>query len=123
MMCFFFRIIQRMKFNFDSISSQVTQFPMEGSLDDTTDIMTVHRAYLCALQDPDQITAVRLLHQSPHNLKNHYAGYISQMPHSRGSQHSRQENINHSGTVHGMSRSPTDTFRINSSKGQIANLW
>jgi hypothetical protein len=96
---------------------------MEGCLDDTTDIMAVHRAYLCALQDPDQVTAVRLLHQSPHNLENHYAGYISQMPHSRGTQHSRQESINHSGTVQGMSGSPTDTFGIISSKGQIADLW
>jgi hypothetical protein len=94
-------------------------------LDDSIDIMAVQLAYLCALQDPDEITAVAPLQQSPQHLKNHYADYIGQMPqYSRGSQHSRQENINHSGTVQGMSGSRMDTtFRIISSRGQIADLW
>jgi hypothetical protein len=75
--------------------------------------MEVQQAYLFALEDQDQITAITLLHQSPHNLKNHYADYISEIPHSRESpintftqqplrisssqmQHSNQENTNHS---------------------------
>jgi hypothetical protein len=49
---------------------------MEGSLDDIIDIMKVQQAYLCALEDQDQITVITLFHQSPHNLKNHYDDYI-----------------------------------------------
>jgi hypothetical protein len=35
----------------------------------------VQQAYLCSIT----------LHQSPHNIKNHYADYIHQMPHARES--------------------------------------
>jgi hypothetical protein len=75
--------------------------------------MEVQQAYLYALEDQDQIDAITLLHQSPHNLKNHYAGYFHQMPYcwespvnaftkqqlrisSSHMQHSSQENTNHS---------------------------
>jgi hypothetical protein len=47
--------------------------------------MEVQQSYLYSLQDQDQITSITLLHQSPHNLKNHYDDYIRQMPHSRQS--------------------------------------
>jgi hypothetical protein len=51
-----------MKFNFDSISSQVTQFPMEGSLDDTTDIMTfVHYRTLIRLLLLDSFTSLHII--------------------------------------------------------------
>jgi hypothetical protein len=46
-------------------------------VDNFIDIMELQQAYLCALEDQDQITAITLLHQSPHNLKNHYVDYIS----------------------------------------------
>jgi hypothetical protein len=35
----------------------------------------MQQANLCALEDHDHITAITLLPQSPHNLKNHYDDY------------------------------------------------
>jgi hypothetical protein len=75
--------------------------------------MEVQQACLSAIEDQDQITAITILHQSTHNLKNHYADYIHQMPYSRENpvnaftqqplrisssqlQNSSQENTNHS---------------------------
>jgi hypothetical protein len=109
---------------------------MEGSLDKFIDIMEVQLAYLCAREDQDQITAITLLHQCPHNIKNHYADYIHQVPHSRESpvnvvtrqllrisashmQHSREENTNQSASVQQRSGSAMDTFRIIYSKKVI----
>ncbi|TVU33147.1 hypothetical protein EJB05_24933, partial [Eragrostis curvula] len=48
----------------------------EGDLADFANVMAVQQAYLYASHDPDQLTSVKLLHQSPNALKNHYASYI-----------------------------------------------
>jgi hypothetical protein len=75
----------------------------------------------------------------PQNLKNHYADYIRQMPHSWESpvnavsrqlqrissslmKHSRQENTNHSASVQQRSRSAMNTFRIICSKNKVRLL-
>ncbi|KAK3132200.1 hypothetical protein QOZ80_6AG0517380 [Eleusine coracana subsp. coracana] len=106
--------------------------PVGGSLENFIEIMEVQQAYLCALNDPDQVTPMRLIHQSPQALRNHYADDIRQMSHSGkikrtfGSsqmQHSRWDNINYSGGVQQTTRSPMDkTFRIICIKGQISAL-
>ncbi|TVU23264.1 hypothetical protein EJB05_25619, partial [Eragrostis curvula] len=53
--------------------------PVEGSQEDFHDIMATQHAYLCALKDPDQITPLELLQQSPNALKHHYARDIISM--------------------------------------------